>query len=115
MTNIDALFCECKPYCSDGNSLELQKALLDACKHKGISVKADDEYSPENEGLIALAAVKVLVKYLSLSAEHEGEWQQSYNDELEKRIRALCRANGIDVTEYMPTSVTTLRDGSKLF
>lgn len=115
MTNTDAILCEVKPYCSDGNELELQKALLVACKRLGCTLEAEGTYAPNNERAIALAAVLVLVKYLSLSSEHEGDWQQGYNDKLKDRIKALCKANDLPAEEFVPDAVTTLRDCSNMF
>lgn len=115
MTNTDAILCEVKPYCSDGNTLELQKALLVACKRLGCTLEADDTYDPDNERAIALAAVLVLVKYISLSSEHEGDWQQGYNDKLKDRILALCKANNLPAEEFVPDAVITLRDCSNMF
>lgn len=115
MTNTDAILCEVKPYCSDGNELELQKALLVACKRLGCTLEADGEYDPANERAIALAAVLVLVKYISLSSEREGDWQQGYNERLKDRILALCKANDLPAEELVPDAVITLRDGSRMF
>ena len=115
MTNTDAILCEVKPYCSDGNTLELQKALLVACKRLGFTLEADGTYDPDNERAIALAAVLVLVKYISLSSEHEGDWQQGYNDKLKDRILALCKANNLPAEEFVPDAVITLRDCSNMF
>lgn len=115
MTNTDAILCEVKPYCSDGNTLELQKALLVACKRLGCTLEADGTYDPNNERAIALAAVLVLVKYISLSSEHEGDWQQGYNDKLKDRILALCKANNLPAEEFVPDAVITLRDCSNMF
>lgn len=116
MTNKEAVFCEVKPYCTDSEAAEIEKALLQAGCRLGVSIEASAAYAPENEKAIALAAVLVLAKYTTLTSEHEGEWQQGYNDKLEKRIAFLCRTNGLDASEFVsPTEVTTLRDGSKLF
>lgn len=115
MTNTDAILCEVKPYCSDGNTLELQKALLVACKRLGCTLEADGTYDHDNERAIALAAVLVLVKYISLSSEHEGDWQQGYNDKLKDRIKALCKANDLPAEEFVPDAVITLRDCSNMF
>lgn len=35
MTNLEAVYCEVKPYCSADNQLELEKALLDAGSRQG--------------------------------------------------------------------------------
>ena len=115
LTNIDALRCECKPYCSDGDELELQKALIVAAERMQVELEAEGAYNPKQERAIALAAVMVLAKYVSLSSEHEGQWQQGYNDKLEKRIKALCNANGLEVEEFLPEEVITITDGSKFF
>lgn len=115
MTNTDAIRCEVKPYCSDGDELELQKALLVACKRCGCTLEAEGTYDPDNEQVIILAAVLVLAKYISLTSENEGDWSQGYNDGLKNRILALCKANNLNAEEFVPDAVTTLRDGSKLF
>lgn len=114
ITNLVAVRCECKPYCSDGDELELQKALMVSANRLQVELPADGEYTPVNERAISLAAVLVLAKYLSLTSEHEGDWQQSYSD-LQKRIKALCAANDLPVDEFLPSEVTTIRDGSNLF
>lgn len=115
MTNTDAILCEVKPYCSDGNTLELQKALLDACKRLGCTLEAEGTYDPNDGRVIALAAVLVLCKYISLSSEREGDWQQGYNERLKDRILALCKANDLPAEEFVPDAVITLRDCSKMF
>lgn len=115
MTNIEAIYCEVKPYCSADNQLELEKALLDAGSRQQVELAADDTYSPKNKRCIALAAVLVLVKYISLAGEQESEWQQSYNDKLEKRIKQLCRDNDLPVAEFIPDAVITLSHASNRF
>ena len=81
----------------------------------GCTLEADGTYDPDNERAIALAAVLVLVKYISLSSEHEGDWQQGYNDKLKDRILALCKANNLPAEEFVPDAVITLRDCSNMF
>lgn len=115
MTNLDAVYCEVKPYCSADCQLELEKALLVAANRLKVQLAAQDEYSPVNETGIALAAVLVLAKYISLSAETESQWSQSYNDKLEKRIKQLCMANGLKVQEFLPNAVVTLSHASNRF
>lgn len=114
ITNLDAVRCECKPYCSDDDTLELRKALMVSAHRLQVELPADGEYNPQNERAISLAAVLVLAKYTSLTTEHEGDWQQSYSD-LQKRIKALCAANDLPIDEFLPSEVVTIRDGSNLF
>lgn len=115
MTNLEAICCEVKPY--DADELDCEKALLGACKRNGVGVaKITDNYDADNEKTIALAAVLVLYKYLTLSGEDESEWSQSYNTKLEQRIKVLCKANGIDASEFVSSSsIITVSDGSKYF
>jgi hypothetical protein len=114
MTNLEAIYAEVKPYSAD--ALDCEKALMGACKRTGTPLEIAGTYDVENELTIALAAVLVLYKYMTLSAEKEGEWGQNYHDNLDKRIKALCNANGLDASEFVnPDSIITLSDGSKLF
>lgn len=115
MTNVEAIYCEVKPYCSADNQLELEKALLDAAHRQQVELAADGTYSPANKRSIALAAVLVLVKYISLAGETESEWSQSYNDNLKDRIKQLCRDNDLPVEEYLPSAVITLSHASNRF
>ena len=115
MTNIEAVYCEVKPYCSADNQLELENALLDAGNRQQVELAADGAYSPANKRSIALAAVLVLVKYVSLASETESQWSQSYNDKLEKRIKQLCRDNDLPVEEFLPDTVITLSHASNRF
>lgn len=115
MTNLEAVYCECKPYCSADNQLELEKALLVAGSRQSVELAATGEYSPSNERCIALAAVLVLVKYLSLASETESQWSQSYNDRLKDRIKQLCRANDLPVEEFLPSETITLTHASNRF
>lgn len=115
MNNLQAIGCEVSPYCSGDNELELEKALLSACKRAGATLSATEEYTPDNDRIIALAAVMVLVKYLSLSSEKEGEWSQGYNDKLKERIAFLCCQAGEPVEEFLPDTVITLTHASNRF
>ena len=115
MTNIQAVYIEVKPYASADNELELEKALLDAASNQHVELAADGTYSPENKRSIALAAVLVIVKYLSLASETESQWSQSYNDKLEQRIKQLCVENNLPVKEYLPSAVITLGNASNQF
>lgn len=115
MTNLEAVYCEVKPYCSADNQLELEKALLVAGSKQSVELPATGEYSPSNERTIALAAVLVLVKYLSLASETESQWSQSYNDKLKDRIKQLCKANDLPVEDFLPDYVITLSHASTRF
>lgn len=115
MTNLEAVYCEVKPYCSADNQLELEKALLDAGSRQEVELAADSTYSPQNKRCVALAAVLVLVKYISLASETESQWSQSYNDKLEKRIKQLCRDNCLPVQEFIPDAVATMSHASNRF
>lgn len=115
MNNLQAIASEVLPYCSGDNELELEKALLSACKRAGATLAAKEEYTPDNDRIIALAAVLVLVKYLSLSSEKEAEWSQSYNDKLKERIAFLCREADVPVEEFLPETVITLTHASNRF
>lgn len=115
MNNLEAVGCEVAPYCSGDNELELEKGLLSAGKRAGVALAAKEEYTPDNDRIIALAAVYVLVKYLSLSSEKEGEWSQGYNDKLKERIAFLCSTAEVPVEEFMPDTVIRLTHASNRF
>lgn len=115
MTNLQAIQCEVTPYATGDNQLELEKGLLDAGKRTGVVLAADGEYSPENERTVALAAVFVLYKYISLSSETESQWSQGYNDKLKERVLFLCNSNGIDASEFVPDAVIKLSHASNRF
>lgn len=115
MNNLQAIGCEVSPYCSGDNSLEFEKALLSAGKRAGVALAATEEYTPDNDRIIALAAVMVLVKNISLSSEKEGEWSQGYNDKIKDRIAYLCRTADVPVEEFMPDTVIKLSHASNRF
>lgn len=115
LTNIQAVQCEMKPYGSDSDELELLKALMQASDRTGAELDPEGQYEPRNEQTIALAAVIALSRYITLSGENEGNWSQSYNDKLSKRIISLCTANGLKAEEFLPYELSTVRDGSKYF
>ncbi|MCM1439478.1 MAG: hypothetical protein NC131_09820 [Roseburia sp.] len=115
MNNLQAIGCEVSPYCSGDNELEFEKALLSAGKRAGVALDATEEYTPDNDRIIALAAVMVLVKNISLSSEKEGEWSQGYNDKLKDRIAYLCRTADVPVEEFMPDTVIKLSHASNRF
>ncbi len=115
MNNLQAIGCEVSPYCSGDNELEFEKALLSAGKRAGAALAATEEYTPDNDRIIALAAVMVLVKNISLSSEKEGEWSQGYNDKLKDRIAYLCRTADVPVEEFMPDTVIKLSHASNRF
>ena len=87
------------------------KALMDA----GMGdVEADMPYAQDCKRVVAIAAIKVLKKFLVLSGESLGKSSQSYNVEgLKKRIFDLCKENGLDVSDYL--DVPTISDGSNLW
>lgn len=115
MNNLQAIGCEVSPYCSGDNELEFEKALLSAGKRAGVALATTEEYTPDNDRIIALAAVMVLVKNISLSSEKEGEWSQGYNDKLKDRIAYLCRTADVPVEEFMPDAVIKLSHASNRF
>ena len=115
MNNLQAIGCEVSPYCSGDNELEFEKALLSAGKRAGVALAATEEYTPDNDRIIALAAVMVLVKNISLSSEKEGEWSQGYNDKLKDRIAYLCRTADVPVEEFMPDKFIKLSHASNRF
>lgn len=106
LTKRNALLGEIEPY--SPNPLTLEKAMADA----GVE-DADGEYTPSDKKTIAIAAIKVLRKFLSLSSDSLGKSSQGYSVEgLQKRIKALCQENGLDVEEYVD-DLPTIEDGSK--
>ncbi|MDH6308120.1 hypothetical protein M2451_002639 [Dysgonomonas sp. PFB1-18] len=114
MTNLEAIRVEVKPY--EADALDCEKALSGACKRTGVKIGIADEFdADDNEKTIALAAVLVLYKYLTLSSEKEGEWAQGYHNNLKERIKALCSINDLDVSEFVSSDIITISDGSNRF
>lgn len=112
MTNLQAIQVECKPY--EADALDCEKALAGACKRTGSTLTLVGTYNSSEDRTIALAAIKVLCKYLSLTSEKEGEWGNGYSREgLEERIKALCKENELDESEFLE-GVVVIRDGSHL-
>lgn len=112
MNVLQAIQVEVRPY--DADELDVEKALAGACKRTGTSLTADSEYNAEQDKTIAIAALSILKRYLSLTSEIESEWSHGYSKEgLEERIKALCKENELDASEYLDKLVT-LRDGSNL-
>lgn len=108
LTKLDALIAELEPYTVSGSAL--RKALLDA----GV-VAETDSYSPDSDKrTIAIAAIHCLRKLTVLSSDSLGKSSQGYNtDELKKRIKALCKENGLDVSDF--DEVPEISDGSKMW
>ena len=114
MTNLQAIQVEVKPY--EADALDCEKALAGACKRTGKKLAIADDYDCDNDKVLALAAVLVLQKYLSLTSEAEGEWKQGYTEKgLEARIKALCKANDLDSSEFVDEEEITISDGSRYF
>lgn len=109
LTNKQALSGELEPY--SVSQPTMIKALLDA----GISSEdVDGEYSQEVKGKIGIAAILVLKKLIVLTSDSLGKSSQGYSvDKLEDRIKALCKENGLDTSEYL--DVPTIEDGSNLW
>lgn len=107
LSMLNALLGEIEPYTPSGATL--RKALLDA----GVE-DADAEYAKEHKRTIAKAAVAVLKKLIVLSSDGLGKSSQGYNvDKLEKRIKALCEENDLEVDDSI--GVPTVEDGSRLW
>jgi hypothetical protein len=108
LTKYDALIGELEPYTP--SPLALRKALADA----GVE-KPDSEYIAETDSRsIAVAAIKVLRKMIVLTSDSMGKSSQGYSvDKLDKRIRAICSENGLDVSDFV--EVPTVSDGSDLW
>ena len=112
MNVLQAIQVEVRPY--DADELDVEKALAGACKRTGTSLTTESEYDAEQDKTIAIAALSILKRYLSLTSENESEWSHGYSKEgLEERIKALCKENELDASEYLDKLVT-LRDGSNL-
>lgn len=104
---LDALIGELEPYTPSGAAL--QKSLLDA----GFE-DVDADYTVSDKRGIAKAAVNVLKKLIVLSSDSLGKSGQGYNvDKLEKRIKALCQENGLELDDAL--EVPTVEDGSMLW
>lgn len=107
-TKYEALLGELEPYTP--SDLTIKKSLADV----GIN-DIGQEYAPESDKRpIALAAISVLQRLIVLASDSMGKTSQSYDvDKLEKRIRALCEANGLDASDYVKAS--SISDGSNMW
>lgn len=104
---LDALLGEIEPYTPSGSTL--RKALLDA----GFS-EPDANYTAADKKKIAKAAVAVLKKLIVLTSDTLGKSGQGYNvEKLEKRIKALCAENGMELDDSL--GVSSVEDGSNLW
>ncbi len=108
LTKYDALIGELEPYTP--SRLALTKALADANV-----TDLDSEYNPETDKKgVAVAAIKVLKRMIVLTSDSLGKSSQGYSVEmLERRIKALCKENGLDASEFVDLSSIT--DGSHLW
>lgn len=108
LTKFNALLGEIEPYTPSGAAL--RKALADV----GVEDPDAAYVASEDKRTIAKAAVAVLKKLIVLSSDGLGKSSQGYNVEnLEKRIKALCAENGLDVADSL--EVPTIIDGSRLW
>lgn len=106
LTKLDALIAELEPYTVSGSAL--RKALADA----GVETEAYDPAADKRT--IAIAAIRCLRKLTVLSSDSLGKSSQGYNtDELRKRIKALCRENGLELSDF--DEVSEISDGSKIW
>lgn len=104
---LDALIGELEPYTPSGAAL--RKALLDA----GFA-DVNAPYTAEDKRNVAKAAVSVLKKLIVLSSDSLGKSSQGYNvEKLEKRLRALCQENDLELDDSL--GVPTVEDGSRLW
>lgn len=107
ITKYDALIGELEPYTSSPASLT--KSLLDA----GVQ-DPEEEYTAEDKGTVAKAAISVLKRLIVLSSDSLGKSSQGYNvDKLEKRIKLLAKENDLEVSDFV--EVPTVEDGSNLW
>jgi len=107
LTNLDALIAELEPYTVSGAAL--RKALQDA----GIEDEGATYDGTQKRG-IAVAAIHCLRKLTVLSSDSLGKSSQGYNvDNLKARIKALCKENGLDVSEF--DEVPEITDGSRMW
>lgn len=109
ITIIEALMAELEPYTAA--VVVCKKALMDV----GLDDVAEDTpYTNDCKRTVAIAAIKVLKKFLALSSESLGKSSQSYNIEgLKRRIKELCAENGLDESEYL--EIPSVTDGSMLW
>lgn len=108
LTKYDALIAELEPYTV--SPVTLRKALADA----GVS-DTDGGYEPDSDKkTVAKAAINVLKKLIVLSSDSLGKSSQGYNVEmLRKRIKDLCKENGLDESDFVELSSVT--DGSSMW
>lgn len=109
VTVLEALLAELEPYTP--SQVACKKALIDA----GMAGVANDTpYTEDCKRIVAVAAVKVLKKFLVLSSESIGKSSQSYSvEDLKKRIRELCGEAGMDADEIL--EIPSITDGSNLW
>lgn len=108
LTKLDALMAELEPYTVSGSSL--RKALTDA----GVETETETYDPAADKRTIAVAAVHVLRKLVVLSSDSLGKSSQGYNvEQLKNRIKALCRENGLEVSDF--DEVSEISDGSRMW
>lgn len=108
LTKLDALIAELEPYTVSGGAL--RKALMDA----GVGLESEDYDSAADKRVIAVAAVNCLRKLVVLSSDSLGKSSQGYNvDRLKDRIKALCKENGLDASDF--DAVSEISDGSNMW
>ena len=108
ITKFEALLGELEPY--NPKSVTIKKALVDA----GVTDVEAPYYAQTDKRNIAVAAVRVLSKMLALSSESIGKSSSGYSVEgLRQRINALCKENGLDVSDFV--EVSSITDGSNLW
>lgn len=108
LTKLQALAAEIEPYTP--SRIAMLKALSDA----GVG-DVETAYAPKDDKrTIARAAVKVLTQLIVLSSDSLGKSSQGYNvDMLRRRIKAICKDNGLDEQEV--ADVPSITDGSQLW
>lgn len=108
LTKFEALLGDLEPYTP--KNVTIKKALADA----GVTDMEASYDAQADKRNIAVAAVKVLSKMLSLSSESIGKSSNGYSVEgLRQRINALCKENGLDVSDFV--EVSSITDGSNLW
>ncbi len=108
LTKLDALIAELEPYTVSGSSL--RKALADA----GVQTETENYDPATDRRTIAVAAIHCLRKLTVLSSDSLGKSSQSYNvEQLKNRIKALCRENGLDASDF--DEVPEISDGSRMW
>lgn len=94
----EALIASISPYTADDNVIE--KALVD------YGVNGTSDYTQDDRELVASGAINILLSFLALTAEREGEFSHNFDKSgLEAKIKQIAKENDLPLPEIKPYNV----------